>query len=600
MGEAVREGRLATWFKNYKSALSHRDLRLLFAGLIVSATGSWAYNVGLFALVYERTHSLTWIGAVGLARWVPSLLASPYGGVIAERTERIRVMFTADVLCTMWQIGLVLVAVGRGPIAVALVFSALTSVTQVVYNPAVSATIPSIVDETDLVAANALNGTIDNLVVILGPAVGALLILVGSPTTSFVANAISFAFSALIVSRIRTRSRTVDVTEAGTAGPLHQMTVGVRTLMSRKAARVLVALSALVSFVYGTDTVLFVAVSQRRLGTGSEGFGYLLVGLGIGGIIMALGMDRLSRSPNLAPIIMAGVALYCLPTALLIVTHSAVIAFALQIVRGGATLVVDVLAITALQRSVPSDELARVFGVFWAFILGAICLGALLAPVFTNAFGLNDGLFTMAFGPVAVGLLGYLSLRRIDVSAAVQAKSLAPRVAVLEQLGMFATAHQLVLERLAGVESDVNFDPGAVIVREGDTADAMYVLVEGEVVVRAHREGGLPDRVICTLTGPAYFGEIGVIERIPRTATVAAITPCECARIEGSDLLEALSTTGRAVSLVAAAQARLSVTRASRTVDVDLTTNGHVDLTQREVVASSHARSWWGGGDRQD
>lgn len=593
------EGRLAAWFKNYKSALSHRDLRLLFSGLIVSATGSWAYNVGLLALVYDRTHSLSWVGAAGLARFVPALVASTYGGVIAERTERIRLLFTADVLCTFWQIGLVLVAAGRGPIGLALVFSALTSVTQVVYNPAVSATIPSIVDESDLVAANALNGTIDNLVVVLGPALGAVLLLLGSPTTAFVANAISFALSAVIVTRIRTRSRPVDVTEEGTAGPIHQMMVGVRTILSRRAARVLVALSALVSFVYGTDTVLFVAVSQRRLGTGSEGFGYLLIGLGIGGIVMALGMDRLSRSPNLAPIIMAGVSLYCLPTALLTVTHSAVIAFLLQIIRGAATLVVDVLAVTALQRSVPSDELARVFGVFWAFIIGSICLGALLAPVFTNAFGLNDGLLTMALGPVAIGLIGYLSLRRIDVTAAVQAKSLAPRVAVLEQLGMFATAHQLVLERLAGVETDVSFDPGALIVREGETADAMYVLVEGEVVVRAHREGGLPDRVICTLTGPAYFGEIGVIERIPRTATVAALTPCECARIEGSDLLEALSTTGRSVSLVASAQARLSVTRASRAVDVDLT-NGHVDVSEREVLASSHARSWWGGADGQD
>ena len=90
---------MATWFKPYRSALAARDLRLLFTGLIVSATGSWAYNVGLLALVYERTHSLVWIGAAGIARFVPALIASPYGGVIAERTERIRLMVIADVLC---------------------------------------------------------------------------------------------------------------------------------------------------------------------------------------------------------------------------------------------------------------------------------------------------------------------------------------------------------------------------------------------------------------------------------------------------------------------------------------------------------------------
>ena len=561
----------------------------------MSATGSWAYNVGLLALVYERTHSLAWIGGAGLARFLPALLASTYGGVLAERTERIRLLVSSDVLCMIWQIGLALVASSRGPLALALGFSALTSVTNVVYSPAVAATIPSIVDESDLVAANALNGTIDNLVVILGPAVGALLILVGSPTTAFIANAVSFGVSAIVVSRVRTRSRPVDVTESGTAGPLHQMLVGVRTIASRRAARVLVALSALVSFVYGTDTVLFVAVSQRRLGTGSEGFGYLLVGLGIGGILMALGMDRLSQIPNLAPIILAGVALYSLPTALLIFTHSAAFAFCLQIIRGAATLVVDVLAITALQRSVPSDELARVFGVFFAFVLGAICLGALLTPVFTDAFGLDDGLFTMAFAPFAIGLLGYMSLRRIDVSAAVQARALAPRVAILEQLGMFAAAHQLVLERLAAVETDLSFGPATVIVREGDIADAMYVLVGGEVEVRAHGELGQPDRLICTLSAPAYFGEIGVIERIPRTATVTTLTTCECARIEGSDLLEALSITGSAVSLVSAAQARLNVTRPTREAEVDLTATPQIDLTEAASLAPTGGENLVGG-----
>ena len=259
-----------------------RDLRLLFTGLIVSATGSWAYNVGLLALVYERTHSLVWIGAAGLARFVPALIASPYGGVIAERTERIRLMVIADVLCAVWQIGLVLVAVSGAPIGIALGLSALTSVTNVVYNPAVAATIPAMVTESDLVAANALNGTIDNLVVIAGPAVGAVLIVLGSPSWTFAVNAASFAVSALIVARIRTRSRPVDVTEKGTVGPFRQMLVGMRTILHNTSARPLVGLCALASFLYGTDTVLFVAVSQQRLGTGSEGFGYLLAGLGIG------------------------------------------------------------------------------------------------------------------------------------------------------------------------------------------------------------------------------------------------------------------------------------------------------------------------------
>jgi CRP-like cAMP-binding protein len=123
----------------------------------------------------------------------------------------------------------------------------------------------------------------------------------------------------------------------------------------------------------------------------------------------------------------------------------------------------------------------------------------------------------------------------------------------------------------------------------------MYVLVEGEVEVRAHGDTGQPDRLICTLSAPAYFGEIGVIERIPRTATVTTLTPCQCARIEGADLLEALSITGSAVSLVSAAQARLTTTRPSREAEVDLTATPQIDLTEVTSLTSGAGENLVGG-----
>jgi DHA3 family macrolide efflux protein-like MFS transporter len=170
---------------------------LLFGGLLISATGSWAYNVALLAFVYDQTHSLGWVGAAGLARFVPQLVLSVYGGVIAERTERIRLMVGSDLLCALWQTGLALTAAVTGPPAVALVFAALTSITAVVYQPATAATIPSIVDEDNLVAANALNGMIDQLVVIASPAIGRSCSC-GSASMVFAVNAAS-RVAALIV-----------------------------------------------------------------------------------------------------------------------------------------------------------------------------------------------------------------------------------------------------------------------------------------------------------------------------------------------------------------------------------------------------------------
>jgi len=555
--------RLDTWLRGYRSALSNRDLRLLLGSLVVSASGSWAYNVALLAFVYERTNSLTWVGAAGIVRFVPALVLSPYAGVVAERMERIRLMAGSDWLCAAWQLGLAMVAAADGPVALGLLFSALTSATNVVYEPAVEATIPSLVEEDDLVAANALNGTIYSLVVVAGPAMGAGLLLLGPPEIAFAVNAGSFIASALIVMRIRTRSRPVDVTDAGTAGPLKQLTVGVRTIMNLSAARTLVAFCALVSFVYGTDTVLFIAASEEKLGTGAEGFGYLLAGLGIGGLLAAPLIDRLSASRRLSLIIILGVAGYCLPTALLTVVHEPAVAFALQVLRGGSTLVVDVLAIAALQRAVPGDQLARVFGVFFAFVLGAISLGALITPPVVDAFGLDAGLFVMAFAPFALGLLGYPSLAAIDRVAAERAAALAPRVAVLEQLGFFASASRTVLERLAGLAEEETAPAGTAIVREGDSAEALYVLAEGEVEVTARGEAD-EEQTIRVMTAPCYFGEIGVLEGIARTASVTALADVRLWRIEGDALLEVLTSTPPSSSLMENARSRLALTHPSR------------------------------------
>jgi MFS family permease len=556
--------RIGAWFGSYQSALAQRDLRLLLGGLIISATGSWAYNVGLLALVFSRTHSLTWVGAAGLVRFVPSLLFSAYGGVIAERTERIRLLVASDLLSALWQAGLVVVAATGLPVALAFVLSALTQISGTVYSPAVAATIPSIVNEDDLVAANALNGTIDNLVVIIGPAVGALVLIAGSTAAVFGVNAGSFLISAVMVARIRTRSRPVDVTDEGRAGPMQQMLVGIRTIVTVPAARSLVAFTALVSFVYGTDTVLFVGVSEHQLGTGSHGFGYLLAALGVGGVLVAPAVERISRLPRLGPIIIIGVAGYTLPTALLTVTHSLALAFLLEVVRGGSTLVVDVLALTALQRAVPGDQLARVFGVFFAFVLAAISLGTIVTPALVSAFGLHTGLWVMAVAPFVIGVLGYPSLLNMDRASAARAAALSPKVGVLEQLGIFAAASRRVLEKLASDAIEVTFAPAAVILSEGDPADALYVLVHGEVEVTAHTEPNSPGQFIRTMTAPSYFGEIGVLERIPRTATVTARTECRCERIEGEALLDALTSAPPSSALMENARNRLLVTHPSR------------------------------------
>jgi len=535
----------------------------LFGGLTISATGSWAYRAGLVAYVYSRTHSLVWVGIAVLCRLLPQLLLSPYGGLIADRTEKIKVLVRVNALCTFWQSCLIVVAATHGAIWIALMFVALSGGTNCIQAPAVGAAIPSLVEEENLVAANALNATVDNLTIIVGPMLGALLLLVsGSVVVVFIANAASFAIAGLMARGIKQRLPPVAL-DSEPAGVWQEMTVGVKAILDEPAARTLVAFSVLVSFVYGADTVLFVGVSEHKLGTGANGYSYLLIGLGVGGVLMAPLVDRLAARPRLTWIIVAGVAGFCVPTALMVVIHSPPLGVLVQVVRGGSTLVVDVLAITAMQRAVPSEQVGRVLGVFFAFVLGSITLGAVVTPGISGGLGLDAALLIMAFAPFAVSLCGIPSLMSIDRQAAASGLALAPRVALFEHLRFFANARRPLLELLASESVDREFAPGEAIIKQGEEADYLYVLLEGEVEVSSSGEPGGPAKLIRTMTAPAYFGEIGILHKIPRTANVMTVGGCKCALINGASLLDALSIASASGSLIATTQSRLAHTHPS-------------------------------------
>ncbi len=551
------------WFSSYHDVLAVRDVRLLFSGLLISATGGWAYNTALLVFVYDRTHSLGWVGLAGFTRFLASLLVSPYSGVVVERSDRFRLLFVTNTLCVLWQCCLAVVVLAHGPVALALVFSVATAATAAFEMPAVSATMPTLVPENELVAANALQSTIDNFVVIAGPAIGAVLLLVGSAAIVFFINAATFAVAAVLVKRIRHRSPRVEVADSSSAGVLTQMGLGVRAILGARLARVLVALCALVSFVYGTDTVLFVGVSAQKLGTGVHGYGYLLAGLGIGGLLMAGAVDKLAARSSLAWIILAGVAGYTLPTALMTVIHSAGVAVAVQIFRGGSTLIVDVLALTALQRAVPKDQLGRVMGVFWAFIIGAIALGTVITPPIANGLGLDAALVIMAVGPCLLGVLAVPALLKVDHETAAASVLLAPKIALLEQLGIFATASRPLLERLASEADERDFANGAQIITQGEEADYLYVLVAGAVEVSSSGEGGGPAVPIRTMEAPTYFGEIGILEHIPRTANITASGDCRCLMIEGETFLNAVQSANASPMMLTRSAALLAVTHPS-------------------------------------
>jgi CRP-like cAMP-binding protein/predicted MFS family arabinose efflux permease len=564
--EAVAEPATAPRAKvGYRALFRNRDYRLLYSGLAISMSGSWAYNVALVVFVFNATHSPGWVAAASMTRFLTALVASPFGGLVADRQERIRWMVTLDTVALVLQGLLALVAALNGAVVLAIILAALTSVTTSSYDPTARAATPAIVGEEHLAAANSAQSAVENLSVIVGPALAGLLLLFAPPAVVFAVNAATFACSALLVSRVHAKSRPSDISKGGTVGPLKQMAAGFTAFIASPTVMLLAGFSILASFVYGTDTVLFVVISRDQLGTGSTGYGYLLAALGVGGILIAGFMNRIAGVRQLGAIIVAGMAVYCLPTALLTLVHAPWIAFLLEVGRGSGTIVVDVLAITALQRLVNPDVIARVFGVFFALVLAAIALGALLMPILLGSVGLDTTLLIMGFAIPGLSLASYPWIRMLDKRAVREMAAIQPRIQTLESLDIFAGATRAALERLARSAHEEPVDAGTVLIREGADADDFFVLTAGEVAVSAVGETGV-ERSLGVLAPPNYFGEIGLLERRPRTATVKTVTPCTVLRINGTDFIDALTITTLSPTALGSAQIRLARTHPSQTL----------------------------------
>jgi MFS family permease len=300
-------------------------------------------------------------------------------------------------------------------------------------------------------------------------------------------------------------------------------------------------------------------LSTERLGTGADGYGYLLAGLGVGGLAAAWLVNRISAWPRLGPAILVGMSLYCLPTLLFLVVDSPVLAFLIQCLRGAGTIVVDVLAITALQRSLPEDKLARVFGAFFTFVIAAISLGAFLTPIALGATSLDATLWMAGAGLPALCLLAWPALRRMDRANLAELAAIEPRIAVLQRAAILAEASRAILERLGKSATEVTVGAGEDVVREGEEADAFYVIESGSMAVRSHGTEAVEHELPGMAAGQ-YFGEIGLLNHIPRTATVTAAEPSTLLRISRDDFLEAMTTGSASRTMIEGARARLART----------------------------------------
>ncbi len=526
-----------------RQVLRRRDFRWLLLSFGISRLGDFLYTVALVVYIYDRTGSAAWVAAATLARFVPYVVVSPLGGLIADRYHRRTVMMASELISMATMAAITVTAALAGPAVVVIALVAVAACAATLYQACGTAMVQDVLPENELAAGNSLFSTVDNIAFVAGPAGGALLLLLGAPAIAFGVNAATFVLSALFLSRVRARSD--DIGER--PGAAHALRAGLHAFLGNRAVPVLVGCLVAGNVVYGLELVVLVLVSSELLGTGAEGLGWLLAASGIGGVAGAAVSARLATSSRTRTTAAVLVLLTGFPLASLAAARLPVIAYAVLVVEGIAIICLDVLVNTAIQRLVAPPLLGRVAGLTLSLTSVGTATGTLLAPVLVDLLGLIPTLVIVGIVPVTIAAAALALVPGLNAQLDRIRRSLAPRVALLRGLQLLSGADDTGLERLAALAQPERAAAGSVLLRQGDPADDLFVLVEGRAAVDHEAAGTI--RRVNDLVAPDYFGEIGIVHHTTRNATVTAESDVLLWRIPGPVFLDAVSRNASAALL---------------------------------------------------
>ena len=198
----TREGQIVPQLENQQQvngllrtfiALRHRNFRLFWFGQLISLIGTWMQSIGQAWLVLQLTHSAWLLGVVGALQFLPVMLLSLFGGVLADRLPKRKVLlFTQSFAMLQAAVLWILVVSGHVQIWEVLVLASLLGLTNSFDMPTRQAFVVEMVGREDLPNAIALNSSVFNMARVVGPGLGGLIIAFLGIAPLFLLNAISF------------------------------------------------------------------------------------------------------------------------------------------------------------------------------------------------------------------------------------------------------------------------------------------------------------------------------------------------------------------------------------------------------------------------
>lgn len=461
------------------------------------------------------------------ARMGAAALAGPFMGQFADRHDQRRVMLATDLtrVCT---VSATAVAAAAGVPAAVYVLATLTSVISTAFRPAEASLIPLLARTPDeLTAANVSSSTFDSVGAFGGPALGALLYAAGGPSLAFAAIAGAYLWSASFVARIPATERPPVPEHAHEES--EGLTAGFRAVRGEPRLKLLIGLYSAQTLVAGAYGVLVVVIAIQLLALGNAGVGLLQAATGVGAILGAAVALALVGRKRTATDFGLGLFVFGAPLlglAALPHTWAAVVALG---ILGIGNSVVDVSAITLIQRTTTPAVAGRVFGLLEAALVGALGIGSILTPLVLHLIGIRGTLVAAGIVLPTLVVVTRRALAKVDEGAVVPEEQLRA-IAAVPFLDVLPAQKK---EALAAVLERIELAAGTILFTEGQPGDHLYIVTAGAIEIDLP-EGPKLDRA------PTFVGEIALLKDVPRTATVRIAEDSTLWALDGSSFLDAV------------------------------------------------------------